>query len=223
MSEMARSVEKSAKTVEEAIELALAELGLDQEDVDVEIIDSGAKAVLGIVGGRDAVVRVTESVSPLRRVSDFLDTLLEASKDSDDADIKFYIREEEEDGVPVIKADISGTDVAYLIGKHGDTLYAINTLAGIVANRDTGDYIRVQIDVADYRKHREQTLISMANRAASKVAKFKRPVSMAPMPASERRIIHTALQSNSRVITESEGEEPNRYVVVKPKPYVKVF
>ena len=223
MSEMARSVEKSAKTVEEAIELALAELGLDQEDVDVEIIDSGAKAVLGIVGGRDAVVRVTESVSPLRRVSDFLDTLLEASKDSDDADIKFYIREEEEDGVPVIKADISGTDVAYLIGKHGDTLYAINTLAGIVANRDTGDYIRVQIDVADYRKHREQTLISMANRAASKVAKFKKPVSMAPMPASERRIIHTALQSNSRVITESEGEEPNRYVVVKPKPYVKVF
>ncbi len=223
MSEMARSVEKSAKTVEEAIELALAELGLDQEDVDVEIIDSGAKAVLGIVGGRDAVVRVTESVSPLRRVSDFLDTLLEASKDSDDADVKFYIREEEEDGVPVIKADISGTDVAYLIGKHGDTLYAINTLAGIVANRDSGDYIRVQIDVADYRKHREQTLISMANRAASKVAKFKRPVSMAPMPASERRIIHTALQSNSRVITESEGEEPNRYVVVKPKPYVKVF
>jgi spoIIIJ-associated protein len=220
---MARSVEKSAKTVEEAIELALAELGLDQEDVDVEIIDSGAKAVLGIVGGRDAVVRVTESVSPLRRVSDFLDTLLEASKDSDDADVKFYIREEEEDGVPVIKADISGTDVAYLIGKHGDTLYAINTLAGIVANRDSGDYIRVQIDVADYRKHREQTLISMANRAASKVAKFKRPVSMAPMPASERRIIHTALQSNSRVITESEGEEPNRYVVVKPKPYVKVF
>ncbi len=220
---MARSVEKSAKTVEDAIELALAELGLDQEDVDVEIIDSGAKAVLGLVGGRDAIVRVTESISPLRRVSDFLDTLLESSKDSDDADVKFYIREEEEEGVPVIKADISGTDVAYLIGKHGDTLYAINTLAGIVANRDTSEYIRVHIDVADYRKHREQTLISMANRAASKVAKFKKPVSMAPMPASERRIIHTALQTNSRVITESEGEEPNRYVVVKPKPYVKVF
>ncbi len=223
MSEMARSVEKTAKTVEEAIELALTELGLDQEDVDVEILDSGAKAVLGIVGGRDAVVRVTESISPIRRVTEFLDLLLESSKDSDDSDIKFYIREEEEDGQTVIKADVSGTDVAYLIGKHGDTLYAINTLAGVVANKDGGDYVRVHIDVADYRKHREQTLISMANRAASKAAKFKKPVPMAAMPASERRIIHTALQGNTRVITESEGEEPNRYVVVKPKPYVKVF
>ena len=223
MPEMARSVEKSAKTVEEAIELALTELGLDQEDVDVEIIDSGSKQMLGLIGGHDAVVRVTESVSALRKVSDYLDTLLEASKDSDDSDVKYYIREEEEDGQPVIKVDISGTDVAYLIGKHGDTLYAINTLAGIIANRDSEEYTRVVIDVADYRKHREQTLISMANRAASKVVKFKKPVPMAAMPASERRIIHTALQGNSRVITESEGEEPNRYVVVKPKPYVKVF
>jgi spoIIIJ-associated protein len=220
---MARSVEKSAKTVEEAIELALNELGLDQEDVDVEIIDSGSKPMLGLIGGHDAVVRVTESVSALRKVSDYLDTLLEASKDSDDSDVKYYIREEEEDGQQVIKVDISGTDVAYLIGKHGDTLYAINTLAGIIANRDAEEYTRVVIDVADYRKHREQTLISMANRAASKVVKFKKPVPMAAMPASERRIIHTALQGNSRVITESEGEEPNRYVVVKPKPYVKVF
>ena len=223
MPEMARSVEKSAKTVEEAIELALTELGLEQEDVDVEIIDSGSKPMLGLIGGHDAVVRVTESVSALRKVSDYLDTLLEASKDSDDSDVKYYLREEEEDGQPVIKVDISGTDVAYLIGKHGDTLYAINTLAGIIANRDAEEYTRVVIDVADYRKHREQTLISMANRAASKVVKFKKPVPMAAMPASERRIIHTARQGNSRVITESEGEEPNRYVVVKPKPYVKVF
>lgn len=219
---MARSVEKSAKTVEEAIELALTELGLDQEDVDVEIIDSGSKGLLGI-GGKDAVVRVTESISPVRRVSDFLDVLIEASKDSDDSDVKYYVHEAEEDGQTVIKAEISGSDVAYLIGKHGDTLYAINTLASLAANKDSADFVRVVIDVADYRKHREQTLISMANRAASKVIKFKKPVTMAAMPASERRIIHTALQSNSRVITESEGEEPNRCVVVKLKPYVKVF
>ena len=220
---MARSVEKSAKTVEEAIELALTELGLEQEDVDVEILDSGAKAMLGIVGGRDAVVRVTESKTPIRRVTEFLDILLESSKDSDDSDIKFYVHEEEEDGQTVIKAEITGSDVAYLIGKHGDTLYAINTLAGVAANRDSSEYVRVYVDVADYRKHREQTLIGMANRAASKAAKFKKPVPLAAMPASERRIIHTALQGNSRVITESEGEEPNRYVVVKPKPYVKIF
>ncbi len=220
---MARSVEKKAKTVEEAIELALAELGLDQEDVDVEIIDSGAKAMLGIVGGREAVVRVTESISPVRKVSEFLDILLEASKDSDESDVKYYVREEEEEGQPVVKVDITGSDVAYLIGKHGDTLYAINTLAGIIVNRDSENYVRVHIDVSDYRKHREQTLISMANRAASKVAKFKKPVTLAPMPASERRIIHTALQQNAKVITESEGEEPNRCVVVKLKPYVKMF
>lgn len=223
MSELARSVEKEAKTVEEAIELALTELGLDQEDVDVDILESGGRGIGPDGEDMPAKVRVTESVSPVRLVSAYLDTLLEASKDSDEFDVKYHIRTVEEDGQTVVKADISGSDIAYLIGKHGDTLYAINYLANLIVNRDSEDYVRVYIDVADYRKHREETLVNMANRIASKVIKYKKPIAMDPMPASERRIIHSALQGNSKVVTESEGEDPNRRVVVKLKPYVKIF
>jgi len=223
VSELARSVEKEAKTVEEAIDLALTELGLDQEDVDVDILESGGRGLGPDGEDMPAKVRVTESVSPARLVSAYLDTLLEASKDSDEFDVKYHIRNVEEDGQAVVKVDISGSDIAYLIGKHGDTLYAINYLANLIVNRDSDDYVRVYIDVADYRKHREETLVNMANRVASKVVKYKKPIAMDPMPASERRIIHAALQGNTKVVTESEGEDPNRRVVVKLKPYVKIF
>ena len=93
-------------------------------------------------------------------------------------------------------------------------------LAGIKVDED---YKRVYIDIEDYRKHREETLVSIANRAASRVAKYKRPVSLDPMPAYERRIIHSTLQSNRNVVTESQGIEPNRCVIVKTRPYVKKF
>ena len=119
--------------------------------------------------------------------------------------------------------NITGEDVAYLIGKYGDTLQELTYVANLIVNKDRDTYKRVFVDVGDYRKHREETLISMANRVASRVAKYKRPVSMEPMSAADRRIIHTALQSNSSVVTESQGEEPHRCVVVKVKPYVKKF
>ena len=117
----------------------------------------------------------------------------------------------------------TGNDVSHLIGRHGESLYAINYIASILVNKGKDDFKRVCIDVEDYRKHREENLIAMANRAASRVAKYKRPVSLDPMPAYERRIIHSALQSNRNVVTESQGVEPNRCVIVKTRPYVKKF
>ena len=93
----------------------------------------------------------------------------------------------------------------------------------IIVNTGKDEFKRVYIDVEDYRKHREKTLISIAERAASRVTKYKRPVSLDPMPAYERKIIHSALQSNRNVVTESQGIEPNRCVIVKTKPYVKKF
>ena len=219
---MPKFVEKEAKTIDEAIQLALEELNIDLEDAQVDILDEGSKAKLGIFGGKGAKVRVTVNIPDTKIVANFLDEIINRSRSEDDCP-KYVITEEEEDGVSVIKVNISGNDVSHLIGRHGDSLYAINYLASILVNKGKEDYKRVYIDVEDYRKHREETLISMANRVASRVAKYKRPVSMEPMSASDRRIIHTALQSNSSVVTESQGEEPNRCVVVKVKPYVKKF
>ncbi len=219
---MPEFVEKEAKTVDEAIQLALEELNIDLEDASVEILDEGSKAMLGLFGGKGARVRVTVDIPDTKLVANFLDEIINRSRSEDDYP-KYSITEETEDGVKVIKVDITGNDISHLIGRHGDTLYAINYIASLIVNRNKDEYKRVYIDVENYRKHREETLVAIANRAAERVAKYKRPVALDPMPASERRIIHSALQSNRNVITESQGVEPNRSVVIKVKPYVKKF
>lgn len=219
---MPEFVEKEAKTIDEAIQLALEELNIELEDAKVDILDEGSKAKLGIFGGKGAKVRVTVNIPDTKIVANFLDEIINRSRSEDDYP-KYIITEEEEDGIPVIKVNISGNDVSHLIGRHGDSLYAINYLASILVNKGKEDYKRVYIDIEDYRKHREETLVSIANRAAARVTKYKRPVSLDPMPAYERRIIHSTLQSNRNVVTESQGIEPNRSVIVKTRPYVKKF
>lgn len=219
---MPKFVEKEAKTIDEAIQLALEELNIDLEDAKVDILDEGSKAKLGLFGGKGAKVRVTVNVPDTKIVANFLDEIINRSRTEDDCP-KYVITEEEEDGVQVIKVNITGNDVSHLIGRHGESLYAINYIASILVNKGKDDFKRVCIDVEDYRKHREENLIAMANRAASRVVKYKRPVSLDPMPAYERRIIHSALQSNRNVVTESQGVEPNRCVIVKTRPYVKKF
>jgi spoIIIJ-associated protein len=219
---MPKFVEKEAKTIDEAIQLALEELNIDLEDAQVDILEEGSKAKLGIFGGKGAKVRVTVNIPDTKIIANFLDEIINRSRGEDDYP-KYVITEENDEGMQVIKVSISGNDVSHLIGRHGDSLYAINYLASILVNKGKYEYKRVYIDVENYRKHREETLVSIANRAASRVTKYKRPVSLDPMPANERRIIHSALQSNRNVVTESQGVEPNRCVVVKTRPYVKKF
>ena len=213
-------VEKEAKTVDEAIQLALDELNIELEDANVEILDEGSKAKLGIFGGKGARVRVTVDIPDTKIVANFLDEIINRSRGEDDYP-KYVITEGTDDGVKVINVQITGNDVSHLIGRHGDTLYAINYIASLLVNRNKEEYKRVYIDIENYRKHREVSLVAMANRAADRVTKYKRPVALDPMPASERRIIHSALQSNRNVVTESHGVEPNRSVVIKTRPYVK--
>jgi spoIIIJ-associated protein len=211
---MPKFVEKEAKTIDEAIQLALEELNIDLEDAQVDILDEGSKAKLGIFGGKGAKVRVTVNIPDTKIVANFLDEIINRSRSEDDCP-KYVITEEEEDGVSVIKVNISGNDVSHLIGRHGDSLYAINYLASILVNKGKEDYKRVYIDVEDYRKHREENLVAMANRAASRVAKYKRPVSLDPMPAYERRIIHSYLQTKEGVTTYSLGEGMDRHLVIE--------
>ncbi|MBQ8164457.1 MAG: protein jag [Clostridia bacterium] len=212
---MSRYVEKEGKTVEEAIDLALAELGIELEDADVEILDEGSKGVLGLFGTKVSKVRVTANVSDEKVVRNFLEKLIETM--GIEAEIKIKETRDE------INVDIFGENVGALIGKHGDTLYSLSYLLKLMVNKGREDYKRVIVDVENYRKQREEVLIGMANRAAARVAKYKRPVSLAPMPACERRVIHAALQTNPNVESVSQGEEPDRCVVVRIKPYTKVF
>ena len=120
-----------------------------------------------------------------------------------------------EDGC--LEAEFIGEDMGILIGKRGQTLDSLQYLTSLVVNKNRQGYIRVKLDTEDYRRRRKETLENLARGIAYKVKKTRKPVVLEPMNPYERRIIHSALQSNRYVETTSEGEEPYRHVVVKLK------
>ena len=206
---MANCVEKEAKTVDEAVQMALEELQTDIDSVTVEVLEEGSKGVLGLFGGKDAKVRVTRFISPMEIVAEFLNKVIAAA----DVDAALQMAETEE-GIDI---KITGTDVGSLIGRHGETLYAMQYLANLILNQGRKDYIRVSLDIEDYKKNRRQKLESIAKRAADRAVKFHRSVSLDPMPSYERKIIHSFLQEIEEIETVSQGEEPRRYIVIRYK------
>lgn len=206
---MGMYVEKTAKTVEEAIALALEELEVSREEVEVEVIDEGTKGVLGLFGNKEAKVKVTVIDDAKADAGNFVGDIL----DKMDIEATVSVSETEE----AVKVEISGENVGLLIGRRGETLDAIQYLTSLVVNKDKDDYKRVIVDVENYRQKREDTLIALAYRMADKVEKYKKSVTLEPMTPYERRIIHSALQERFTIETMSVGEEPNRKVVIKVK------
>lgn len=130
-------------------------------------------------------------------------------------DAKFEISCESEDSR--IDINIVGNDMGLLIGKRGQTLDSLQYLTSLVVNKESGTYYKVKLDTENYRARRKETLENLARNISSKVKKTKKSVALEPMNPYERRIIHSALQNDKYVETYSEGEEPNRKVVVAMK------
>lgn len=207
---MLRSVIKEAKTVDEALRQALEELGIDEDQAEIEIINEGNKGLLGLIGNKNAVVKVTEKLNIEIIVKDFLEPLFE--KMAIEADMEITM----EDGL--INIRLTGDDVGIIIGWRGETLDALQYLLSLVINRYTLDYTRVILDVADYRKKRAETLQRLAKRVAEKVSRTRRNITLEAMNPYERRIIHSSLQEFPNINTQSVGEEPNRKVVIRYAP-----
>ncbi|MDI9513732.1 MAG: protein jag [Clostridiaceae bacterium] len=207
---MLRSVIKEAKTVDEALRQALEELGIDEDQAEIEIINEGNKGLLGLIGNKNAVVKVTEKLNIEIIVKDFLEPLFE--KMAIEADMEITM----EDGL--INIRLTGDDVGIIIGRRGETLDALQYLLSLVINRYTLDYTRVILDVADYRKKRAETLQRLAKRVAEKVSRTRRNITLEAMNPYERRIIHSSLQEFPNINTQSVGEEPNRKVVIRYAP-----
>lgn len=206
---MAYEVEKSGKTVEEAIALALQELNADRDDVEIEVLEEGSKGLLGILGSRQARVRVILNERSFELAENFLMDVFE--KMNVDAEI-----ESEDDGESLL-LKISGKDSGIIIGRRGETLDALQYLTSLVVNKNSKDYKRVTLDIENYRQKREETLVKLANRLANRVVKYKKNVTLEPMNPYERRIIHSTLQNDKYVETHSIGDEPNRKVVITLK------
>lgn len=209
---MDQIVEKSAKTVQEAIDSALEELGADIDDVEVEVLEEGNKGIFGI-RSKSAKVRVTLKRSRSDEAVQFLEDIL--SKMNVDVNIDKF---EDEDS---IQLKITGKDSGIIIGRRGETLDALQYLTSLVVNKQTDDYKRVILDIENYRQKREETLAKLAERLAERVIKYRKNVTLEPMNPYERRIIHSTLQSNEMVETHSIGEEPNRKVVITLKQGAK--
>jgi spoIIIJ-associated protein len=203
---MAQTIEKTGKTVQDAIGVALEEFQVDVERVDVEVLDEGTKGIFGILGNKQARVRVTLKETKSDVVRNFLLSVFEKMNVSVNIDCS-------EDAESVL-AQVTGDDSGIIIGRRGETLDSLQYLTSLVLNRSSEEYIRVTVDIENYRQKREETLIKLANKLAERVIKYRKKLTLEPMNPYERRIIHSTLQNNRMVETYSVGDEPNRKVVI---------
>ncbi|HCD41988.1 MAG: RNA-binding cell elongation regulator Jag/EloR [Bacillota bacterium] len=216
---MVRSVEKSGKTVEEAVQDALKDLGLSQDEVDIEILEEPSRGILGLVGQRLARVKVTEKMSLKDEVYKFFERLIDYMDLGD-----ITIESSFDDGTLEFK--VFGDEVGVLIGRRGATLdavqYLVNLVAGNCSRRreasgEPAEEIRILVDAGGYRSRRVASLRRLAKSVAARVRRDGGAIRLEPMNPMERRIVHLAVQECSGVESFSEGEDPYRYVVVAPK------
>ncbi|WP_276663209.1 RNA-binding cell elongation regulator Jag/EloR, partial [Syntrophomonas wolfei] len=160
-------VEKKGKNVDEAIKAALDELECAIEDVSIEVLEEPSKGILGLVGKKPAVVRVSLVKKPEEEVRQVVEDLLNRMK------IDYQINQVECEGGRV-RVNIIGKDMGLLIGRKGETLNAVQYIIGLIINRQREERIRVLLDVEDYRKKREESLEALALRLSDKVKKTKK-------------------------------------------------
>ncbi|MCR4420267.1 MAG: RNA-binding cell elongation regulator Jag/EloR [Clostridia bacterium] len=200
-----RTVEAAGKTVEEAIEFGLQELGAPREEVEVEVLEAGSKGFLGL-GARLARVRLTWRQDFGRLALEFLQEVFRV------LGVAVRVEVSERDGCLYVAC--RGKGLGVLIGRRGETLDALQYLVNLVVRKRAGRQVRIVLDVENYRRRREDTLVRLARRLSEKVKRTGNRVVLEPMTPHERRIIHMALQGDSQVYTFSEGEEPFRKVVI---------
>ena len=200
----------SAKNLDEAITQALIRLEITSDQLEYEVIDKGSSGILGI-GSRPAVIQAKRKFSLEGSAKDFLQEVLKTMGMEVEIGVIFD---------PVEKAmdiDLKGDDMGILIGKRGQTLDSLQYLTSLVVNKYSEEYVRVKLDIENYRERRKETLETLAKNISYKVKRTKRAVALEPMNPYERRVIHSALQGDRFVLTRSEGEEPFRHVVISLK------
>ena len=205
-------VQISAKTIEEAIELALRELDAEREEVAIEVVNQGRTGLFGIGSeeARVSVVRLSAEEGLASQAIGVVNQLLSAMGASAMATIRSA--GDSEIGPSI---DIYGEDSGLLIGKRGESLQAFQFIVNLVLNVKSRGHPVVIVDVEQYKERRSRSLEALATRVAERVMSSGRPITLEPMPASERRIIHITLAEHPYVTTESAGDGRERKVTVR--------
>lgn len=205
-----KSIEKTGRTVDDAITEALIELGMTSEEVDIEVLDKGANGLLGLFSNKKAKVRVIPKLDLKEVANDFLKKIFHQME----LEVTITIEENEKQQLII---DLSGDNMGVIIGKRGQTLDSLQHLVSLVVNKQADHYVRVKMDTENYRVRRKKALENLAANLSYKVKKSNRKFVLEPMNPYERRVIHSVLQGNKDVETHSEGDEPYRRVVIVPK------
>lgn len=244
MSEERTKLEVIAPSVEEAIEKGLRELGLTEDDVDVEVLDEGKKGLLGL-GTRQARVALkinppqektetsglvetpealpvesevgepgSEEPEEVSIARETINIILEKMRVN--AKVTVKLGSSETNRVQPVLIDIEGKDLSFLIGSKSETINALQYITNLIVGRELGRWVPLQVDVQHYRQRREEELRRLARRIADQVVNTGRKQALEPMPPNERRIVHIELRDNPKVETESVGEDPHRKVTVIP-------
>jgi len=214
-----KSVETEGKTVEEAISKACEELKASREDLDIEVLANGTSGFLGLVGGKRAQIRATlKETAPRTNVSN--DQAAQTAKKTLQ-DLLALL------GVPAIVElneeperillNIQGDGSGLLIGRKGQTLDALEYLLNKIVHKSAEDKKRIVVDTENYRSRRKESLIRLAHRLGEKAKRLGRPVTISPMSAHDRRIIHLALQDDQNLRTRSLGTGLYRKLVISPE------
>ncbi|HBT19796.1 MAG TPA: protein jag [Peptococcaceae bacterium] len=206
------SVEATGKTVEEAIEAGLKILGVEKDCVNVEILEEPSRGLFGIIGTRQARVKLKLKLDAKQLAEEFIKDV--CSKMGLDVSVQHEKRGEYH------YFYINGRNLGILIGRRGETLDALQYLVNLVVNKrlsKVGNRAKIILDAEGYRKKREKTLIRLAKKLSEKVKRTGTKIVLEPMNPQERRIIHSALQGDEKIQTYSEGVEPYRKVVIAPR------
>jgi len=224
---MAKSIIVEGKTTAEAIEKGLKELKVSKNMVEIKPIEEEKKrSFYSILAKRVVKIEITvkekqeneeKEIKPKKEINK---NLIEIEQVSEKIKVFFESILEKDLNCEVkiedfcIKVKISGENISNLIGYRGNTINAMQVLASAIANKNSTSKIVVTVDVGDYREKREKTLGELAEKISQRVIKTKKSITLEPMSAYERKIIHSKLQENDKIKTFSKGEEPHRRVVI---------
>jgi spoIIIJ-associated protein len=217
------SLEVSAKTVEEAIERGLQQLGLTRDQVETVVLNKGKSGFLGM-GAEEAVVRLTplhaareESNLPAAAKA-ALEEILKRMNLNAHVELRSDVQQDEtESDIPPIALEVDGEGLGILIGRRGETLAALQYILRLIVAHQQKARVPLTVDVEGYKQRRYGSLRELALRLAQKAVSTRQSMTLEPMPADERRIVHLALSVNPDVVTQSVGEGELRKVVIMPR------
>lgn len=196
----------SGKTIEDAVRNGLAQLGIQEDRVNIKVLEQPSKGLFGLIGARDAKVELELLPDGVEEAIHFLQEIAGA--------MELAVSVERVDENDAVRINITGSDLGILIGRRGQTLDSLQYLVNIVANRHSNHRLHIVLDAEQFRERRRQTLEALSDRMAMKVIRTRKEVMLEPMTSQERKIIHARLQNNPRVKTFSQGDEPNRRIVI---------